>query len=52
MRYILSPGLTSGLAYLNPSEVTLQAMGEVTVRLMRLEEIPEEDITPIVTELA
>ena len=52
MRYILSPGLTFGLAYLNPSEVTLQAMGEVTVRLMRLEEIPEEDITPIVTELA
>ena len=52
MSYILSPGLTFGLAYLNPSEVTLQAMGEVTVRLMRLEEIPEEDITPIVTELA
>ena len=50
--YILSPGLMLGLAYLNPSDVTLQVMGEITVRLMRLEEIPEEDITPIVTELA
>ncbi len=50
--YILSSGLMLGPAYLNPSKVTLQAMGELTIRLMRLEEIPEEDITPIVTELA
>lgn len=45
-------GTMLGLTDLNPGAVSLQGMGVVTFQLMRLEEIPDEDIVPIAVELA
>lgn len=44
-------GTMLGLTDVNPSAVTLQGFGIVTLELMRLNEIPEADILPIVQQL-
>ena len=40
-----------GLTDLNPSAVKLQGLGFVTFQLMRLSEIPEAGVLPIVEQL-
>ena len=44
-------GTMLGLTDLNPSAVQLQGLGFVTFQLMRLSEIPESDVLPIVEQL-
>ena len=44
-------GTMLGLTDLNPSAVKLQGFGFVTFHLMRLSEIPESDVLPIVEQL-
>ena len=44
-------GTMLGLTDLNPSTVKLQGLGFVTFQLMRLSEIPESDVLPIVEQL-